>query len=58
MVRFIADDAEVMHSDIPGDAAKVQDLLERLEAFTILSCTLSSHLQEKLKQTSDPATSA
>ena len=52
VVRAIVEDAEILHSENPGDAAraKIEDLLKGLEAFTVLSCGLSSHLKGLLEQ--------
>lgn len=50
-VRFIKDDVDILDSENPDDSekAKIENLLKRLEAFTNLSRTLSSHLRGKLE---------
>ncbi len=52
-VRFITDDADVLNSENPDDSEriKIEAMLKRLEAFTNLSCTLSSHLRGQLERT-------
>lgn len=52
-VRAFVEDAEVLNSENPDDTVrvKIEDLLKKLEAFTVLSCGLSSHLRELLEQT-------
>ena len=51
-VRAIVEDAEVLNSENLDDAAraKIEDLLEKLEAFTAFSSTLSSCLRGQLGQ--------
>ena len=53
VVRAIVEDAEVLNSENPDDTAraKIEDLLEKLEAFTAFSSALSSHLRGQLGQT-------
>ena len=52
-VRAIVEDAEVLNSENSDDTAraKIEDLLEKLEAFTAFSSTLSSCLRGQLGQT-------
>ena len=49
-VRAIVEDAEVLNAEKPDDAArtKIKELLKRLETFTALSHTVSSHFRAHL----------
>lgn len=51
-IRAIVEDVKILNSENPDDAAraKIEDLIEKLEAFTAFSSALSSCLREQLGQ--------